>query len=457
MTEAGTPVPRSQVGAAFEQPLSSGLSIADVTEQAPLSVVRVVTGSGAGTGFVVNEAGLVVTNKHVVGAHDEVSAEFASGDRYRGTVTHLHPGLDLAYIQLKGPDSFAPIPLGDSNEIRVGEEVIVIGFPLSRSLGLEPTVSIGIISAKREDGLQTDAALNPGNSGGPLLDIYGNAAGVVVSRVESDASGRQIAGIGFAIPINEVKASMERAGHRASGGIPSPAATAFPTIRPTPDLGATKTAIATVDAYRRQVELATRTASEAKQEAERYAALLEATRIAELPTPTPEPTPTPAPTPTPHPSTFCPGWEALVLEWVKQGNIYVPWDHAPYDGPWDFAEPPDHPELPAKEARGHCLTHFSSGILFWYGGGGWNITSPIKVGHGRGELLPGTYEYRQRSGDKRVERHGCKLTVNHELGKIGSDIDMAYGEPFTFTFFTYHEVVVLGGHLCEGLLYRTGD
>ena len=75
-------------------------------------------------------------------------------------------------------------------------------------MGLEPTVSVGIISAKRDDRLQTDASLNPGNSGGPLLDMFGQVAGVVVSRVESTDTGRPVSGIGFAIPINSVKSGL---------------------------------------------------------------------------------------------------------------------------------------------------------------------------------------------------------------------------------------------------------
>ena len=160
--------------------------------------------------------------------------------------------------------------------------------------------------------------------------MFGQVAGVVVSRVETDNSGRPIAGIGFAIPINAVKSGL--GGQVSPAGKVLPTPTPFPTIGPTPDIEATKTAIEAIDAQRRKDEQATRTAIKAKQEAERYAASLEATRIAELPTPlptatplptpmpTPEPTPTPLPTPTPHPATFCQEWEAMVLDWIKQGQ-----------------------------------------------------------------------------------------------------------------------------------------
>ena len=265
----------------------------------------------------------------------------ATGSEYRGSVTKTHPTLDLAYIDVDSGQSFTPIAVGDSDDVRVGAEVIAIGFPLGSTLGDEPTVSRGIISAKRDGLLQTDASVNPGNSGGPLLDMFGQAVGVVVSRVEESSSGRPIMGIGFAIPINEVKAEQ---GERVSPGgrvLPTPVPTPFPAIAPPPDVEATKTAIDAIDAHRRAVEQATRTAVEAEEEARRYAASLEATRVAELPTPTvtptptaaptatptptpePPPTETPRPTPTststPHPRTFCQDWEApgAGVDWAR--------------------------------------------------------------------------------------------------------------------------------------------
>ena len=237
-TVPSAPVARSDVETTFNEPLSSGLSIADVTENALPSVAHIVTGTGSGTGFIVNESGLVVTNKHVVDGSTQVSVRMASGSEYRGTVTQRHPTLDLAYISIDSSQTFTPIAVGDSDEVRVGAEVIAIGFPLGSALGSEPTVSVGIISAKRDARLQTDASLNPGNSGGPLLDMYGQVIGVVVSRVETDGSGRPISGIGFAIPINEVK--TELGGQVSPAGPVLPTPTPFPAIGPTPDLEATR-------------------------------------------------------------------------------------------------------------------------------------------------------------------------------------------------------------------------
>ena len=448
----GTPVPRSDVGTVFAEPLSSGLSVADITENALPSVVQIIAGSGSGTGFIINESGLVVTNKHVVEGTNQVTLRLAAGKEYRGSVTHRDPHVDLAYVEIDAARSFTPIAIGDSDRIRVGEDVIAIGFPLGRSLGLEPTVSVGIISAKRQDRLQTDASLNPGNSGGPLLNMYGQVAGVVVSRVETDDSGRSIAGIGFAIPINAVKAGLQEQVSPFGKALPTP--TPFPTVGPTPDLEATKAAIDAIDAHRREVELATRSAIEARQEAERYAAALEATRVAGLPTPTLEPTPTPLPpTPilTPHPATFCQEWEALVLEWTMEGNSWYSNRH----------EAPRHPDLPADLAVDNCITDFPAGVLI-------SRTSRDDgrvVGDRANQLLPGTYEYRYQGyeGDNRVVGHACGLVINR-----GEDneqfVDVPYGELFTFQFFTYHGIVNLYSRSNESdancwnsALYRVGD
>ncbi len=161
-----TPIPLSQVSVQLSQPLSSGLSVSDVVENALLSVVEIQTGQGNGAGFIVNEAGMVVTNCHVVTGQTQVGVRMTDGVIYQGNVAQVDPNFDLAYIEIDSARTFIPIALGDSDTVRIGEDVIVIGFPLSASLGAEPTVSVGIISAKREGYLQTDASLNPGNSGG---------------------------------------------------------------------------------------------------------------------------------------------------------------------------------------------------------------------------------------------------------------------------------------------------
>lgn len=479
------PVTRSEIQTAFGRSLTSGLSIADVTENALPSVVHVIAGTGSGSGFIVNESGLVVTNRHVVeGSGRVLTLRLVDGTEYTGRVTHLHPDLDLAYVEMDGAGPFVPIAVGDSDAVRVGAEVIAIGFPLGSALGLEPTVSVGIISAKRDNRLQTDASLNPGNSGGPLLDMFGRVVGVVVSRVEEDRSGSPITGIGFAIPINAVRDGLGGQVSPAGKVVPTP--TPFPEIGPTPDLEATKKAIEAIDAFRRESERATRTAVEAQATAEQYAADLEATRVAELPTPTPtatptatplptatptatptptpEPTPTftpiptPTPTPTPHPRTYCMEWEALVLEWIRQGNNY----YASYSGSQGLGNVsdnvPDHPQLTAEAAHWLCLTSFPLGILSARDAySNWNV---LNLGYEDGELLPGLYEYR-RPGDNRVEREECSIVLNQGEDNE-STVQMTYGEPFTFRFYEYHGRVGFDQPSAlfscySGVLYRIGD
>ena len=462
------PVSFSRVKTEFGQPLSSGLSLPDMVENALRSIVEIQTTFGGGTGFIINRDGLIITNKHVVEGTDRVIIRTTYQHTIGASVVGEHAVRDLAYIQIADlPGQFEPIAIGDSDAVRVGESVIVIGFPIADTLGSEPTVSQGIISALRGGLIQTDAPVNPGNSGGPMLDQFGSVIGVVVSRVD-ESGGQDIAGIGFAIPINEVTTDL---GGQVTPGAVLPTPTPFPTIGPTPDLKATRTVIEGVDAQRRLEEQATRTAIEAQEEAERYAASLEATRVAELPTatptplptatptptptplptatptptptPTPEPTPTqvpPTPTPTPHPSTYCPEWEAMVLDWIREGNVY------------DYYWAPSHPQLSAERAHGMCITAFPSGQL----GGLWLHWAT--VGTGKNQLLPGTYEYRTTHGGNRVIDQHCNLRLNNDNDDAASSIGLTYGEPFQFTFYTYHGDVKLWCNRYIGsALYRIGD
>ena len=243
------------------------LSAADVMENALPSVVQVLTDSGSGSGFIVNESGLVVTNQHVVEGGRIVRVRLGTGrNTYPGEVVERHSSLDLAYIQIDSRLEFTPIAIGDSDEIRVGEEVIAIGFPLGSELGDAATITTGVISAKREDldFLQTDASLNPGNSGGPLLNGYGYVVGVNTAGIEQ-RNGRAICGINFAIPINEIKKPL---GSQITSGQPvcdSPVASSQNlTLAPTP---VTNVPTPTI-----------------------------------TPVPAAAPSPTPAPTPTPMPS-----------------------------------------------------------------------------------------------------------------------------------------------------------
>jgi putative serine protease PepD len=180
---------------------------------------------GTGTGFVFDKQGHIVTNNHVVAeAVDggKVTATFPNGKKYDAEVVGHAQGYDVAVIKLNSaPSDLNPLPLGNSDEVAVGDSTIAIGAPF----GLSNTVTTGIISAKNRpvassDGsgsqasymsaLQTDASINPGNSGGPLLDAQGNVIGIN-SAIQSTSNGgfgtgqAGSIGLGFAIPINQAK------------------------------------------------------------------------------------------------------------------------------------------------------------------------------------------------------------------------------------------------------------
>ena len=160
---------------------------------------------GQGSGVVIDDNGLILTNAHVVERVDEVSVTLADGEQRDGRVVGTDPVTDLALVRLDQGVSPASAPLGDSEALDVGDWAIALGTPY----GLERTVTLGIVSSlhrnisslgfadKRLDLIQTDAAINPGNSGGPLVNASGEVIGI--NTLVRSGPG---AGLGFAIPIN---------------------------------------------------------------------------------------------------------------------------------------------------------------------------------------------------------------------------------------------------------------
>ena len=167
-----------------------------------------------GSGFVIDSDGHIVTNDHVVDGAKSVSVQFWNGATYKASVVGTDPSTDLGVIKVDAPESVLhPIQFGNSNSVQVGDTAIAIGSPF----GLEETVTAGIVSALHRqmeapnnftinDSIQTDAAINHGNSGGPLLNINGDVIGVN-SQIRSDSGDN--AGVGFAIPSNTVKSIAE--------------------------------------------------------------------------------------------------------------------------------------------------------------------------------------------------------------------------------------------------------
>ncbi|MGH3145897.1 MAG: S1C family serine protease [Rubrobacter sp.] len=167
-------------------------------------------GPGGGSGFVVDDAGHIVTNQHVVGEAEDLSVRFASGDRREAEVVGEDPSTDVAVIRVDAPKgALQPLTLGDSDTVGVGEPVIAIGNPLNVGISVTTGIVSGLgrpIEAPNDytinDAVQTDAAINPGNSGGPLLDSRGTVIGVN-AQIASESGGFE--GVGFAVPINTVK------------------------------------------------------------------------------------------------------------------------------------------------------------------------------------------------------------------------------------------------------------
>lgn len=166
---------------------------------------------GLGSGVIVKAEGIVLTNNHVVEDAEEVRVTLHDGRELEAEIVGTDPPSDLAVLRLqKPPKDLRPLPLGDSEKVRLGEVVVAIGNPF----GVGQTVTMGIVSAKGrgnvgivdyEDFIQTDAAINPGNSGGALVDLHGAVIGINTA-ILSRSGGNQ--GIGFAIPSNMAKSIL---------------------------------------------------------------------------------------------------------------------------------------------------------------------------------------------------------------------------------------------------------
>ncbi len=210
---------------------SSGSNPGDAEEQNNISVYRknidsvvnitshavefnffygLVPQDGAGSGFILDKDGHILTNYHVIADARQVEVTLHNRKKYKATIIGQDRSHDLAVLQIKAPD-LTPMTLGDSKNLQVGQKVYAIGNPF----GLSGTLTRGIVSSIRsvqepdgmtiDEAIQTDAAINPGNSGGPLLNWHGEVIGIN-TMIASNVG--QSAGIGFAIPINTAKAVL---------------------------------------------------------------------------------------------------------------------------------------------------------------------------------------------------------------------------------------------------------
>ncbi|WP_371677443.1 S1C family serine protease [Streptomyces sp. NBC_01276] len=241
---------------------SSNGTVSGVAEQVSPSVVRIDTrtgsGQGTGSGIVVTAGGEIVTNNHVVSGASEIQVTMSDGKKYAAKTVGTDPDKDLALIKLQGASGLKPAKLGNSDQLRVGDEVVAIGSP-DRLTG---TVTSGIVSALDRDvnvpkseqqqspqrgqggggwpfsydgqqfngdtgsnttsykAIQTDASLNPGNSGGALVNLNGEIVGMpsAIYSPSSDSSSAGSVGLGFAIPVNTIKADLDGLRKGGTGG-----------------------------------------------------------------------------------------------------------------------------------------------------------------------------------------------------------------------------------------------
>jgi putative serine protease PepD len=220
VVDDGTTTVVRQVTVEGSEPVASNeLSAAEIYERASKAVVEISAGGGGGraqgSGFVFDEDGHIVTNQHVVAGSSSISVSFWNGVELPAQLVGTDPSTDLAVVRVDAsPSLLEPVQLGDSSTVRVGDSVLALGSPF----GLEGTLTSGIVSALHREmtapnnftitnTIQTDAAINHGNSGGPLVDRRGRVIGVN-AQIESESGGSD--GVGFAIPSNTVRSIVRQ-------------------------------------------------------------------------------------------------------------------------------------------------------------------------------------------------------------------------------------------------------
>ena len=211
-------------------------TLADMVESVRAGVVRIDGPSSSGTGFVVDAAGYILTNEHVIAGQSRLTVVFDNGTRSTPTVIASDAARDIAL--LKVPSSRAYTVLDFATSVRQAEEVVALGHPLDLGGGM--TVTKGIVSAflifSGVPYIQTDAAINPGNSGGPLLNLWGDVVGMNTSSIDEGPSGRPVEGISFAIKFDALESRLA-AMKSGAGSVPTPTPSAVATTTTTYTFG----------------------------------------------------------------------------------------------------------------------------------------------------------------------------------------------------------------------------
>jgi len=214
--ERATPMPDLPPGSPFEQFFKDFL---DRNRDGDLDQPRTVT--SLGSGFIIDSKGYIVTNNHVIDGADEITVVLADQKEYKATVVGHDADTDIALLKIDADEDLPSVPLGDSDKPRVGDWVMAVGNPF----GIGESVSVGIVSARNrdlqsgnfDDFIQTDAAINKGNSGGPLFNMAGEVIGINTAIYSPNGSS---VGVGFATPTNLAKkviADLRQFGHIQRG------------------------------------------------------------------------------------------------------------------------------------------------------------------------------------------------------------------------------------------------
>lgn len=222
-------------------PLPSGreLTPEEIVRVATPAVLRLESSAGVGTGFLITQTGVAVTNRHVAEGRQSLTARLSNGTSVTATVVYIDAVLDVALLKLQG-NTFPCLPLASLSSVRPGSTVLAIGNPAQ---GLPNTVTKGIVSAigrnpidSNDPGtwIQTDAAMNPGNSGGPLLNISGEVVGINTQRPSwsGEKTPRPLQGIGLALSSNDLLRLLRRY-YPSDSESPAPVETSSPQKRAT--------------------------------------------------------------------------------------------------------------------------------------------------------------------------------------------------------------------------------
>jgi S1-C subfamily serine protease len=192
--------------------MGPALSTEDIVKNANGAVLFLSGSQGTGSGFLVSDTGVAVTNAHVARGQDTLTATAGNGQSFQCKVVYVDPSLDIALLKLEG-SGFPQLRLAPTQTVQSGSSVIAIGTP---SKGFQNSVTKGIVSGlgpmKSEPGLwiQTDTAINPGNSGGPLLNGAGDVVGITTQKQFLSGDGRPLQGIGFALSSSDLLSVLRK-------------------------------------------------------------------------------------------------------------------------------------------------------------------------------------------------------------------------------------------------------